>query len=151
MSYNNELYQQVILDHNKNPRNFRVIDNPTHSCHGINPLCGDDITVYLNVGDDNTIEDISFQGSGCAISKSSTSLMTAFLKGKKVEDARVVFNEFHRMVLGELDPEKEENHLGKLKLFTGIREYPSRIKCASLAWHTTIGALDKKSEGISTE
>jgi nitrogen fixation NifU-like protein len=152
MSYDNELYQQVILDHNRNPRNFHALENPTHECHGVNPLCGDDITVYLDVdAEAQTIREVSFQGSGCAISKASTSLMTSFLKGKTLEEARVIFNEFHKMVLGEFDPEKQENHLGKLKLFFGIREYPSRTKCASLAWHTMIGALDKKSQGVSTE
>jgi nitrogen fixation NifU-like protein len=152
MSYDNELYQQVILDHNRNPRNFREIENATHQCHGINPLCGDDMTVYIDVdSDEGIIKDVSFKGTGCAISKSSSSLMTAFLKGKKIDDARVIFNEFHKMVLGDFDPEKEEHHLGKLTLFMGIREYPSRTKCATLAWHTFIGALDKKSEGISTE
>jgi nitrogen fixation NifU-like protein len=152
MSYDNELYQQVILDHNRNPRNFREIENATHQCHGINPLCGDDMTIYLDVDPEaGIIKDVSFMGTGCAISKSSSSLMTAFLKGKKIDDARVIFNEFHKMVLGEFDPEKEEHHLGKLTLFMGIREYPSRTKCATLAWHTFIGALDKKTEGISTE
>lgn len=152
MSYDNELYQQVILDHNRNPKNFREIKNATHSCHGINPLCGDDMTVYLDVDEEQgVLRDISFVGTGCAISKASSSLMTAYLKGKSLEESRVIFNEFHKMVLGEMDPEKEEHHLGKLKLFRGIREYPSRTKCASLAWHTMIGALDKKTEGISTE
>lgn len=152
MSYDNELYQQVILDHNRKPRNFREIENATHQCHGINPLCGDDMTVYIDVDSEaGIIKDVSFMGTGCAISKSSSSLMTAFLKGKKIDDARVIFDEFHKMVLGEFDPEKEDHHLGKLTLFMGIREYPSRTKCATLAWHTFIGALDKKSEGISTE
>lgn len=152
MSYDNELYQQVILDHNRNPRNFREIKNATHNCHGFNPLCGDDITIYLDVDpDEQVIKDLSFVGSGCAISKASTSLMTAFLKGKKLDQARVIFDEFHKMVLGEFDPEKQEHHLGKLKLFKGIREYPSRTKCASLAWHTMIGALDKQTDGITTE
>lgn len=151
MSYSNELYQQVILDHNRKPKNFRAMESFTHSCHGVNPLCGDDITIYLDVDKDGIIQDISFMGSGCAISKASTSLMTTHLKGKKVEDSKVVFDEFHKMVLGEFDPEKEENHLGKLTLFMGVREFPSRIKCASLAWHTLIGALEKKSDGISTE
>ncbi len=152
MSYDNELYQQVILDHNRNPRNFREIKSATHSCHGVNPLCGDDMTVYLDVDSEKgVIQDISFVGTGCAISKASSSLMTAFLKGKSLEESRVIFNEFHKMVLGEFDPEKQENHLGKLKLFLGIREYPSRTKCASLAWHTMIGALDRKTEGVSTE
>jgi len=152
MSYNNELYQQVILDHNRKPKNFHELKNATHKCHGINPLCGDDITVYLDVDEaTDVIQDISFTGSGCAISKASTSLMTTFLKGKKVDDSRVVFDEFHKMVLGEFDPEKQEHHLGKLTLFMGIREYPSRTKCASLAWHTMIGALDKKTDEVSTE
>lgn len=152
MSYNNELYQQVILDHNRNPRNFREIKNATHHCHGINPLCGDDITVYVEVdAEEGVIKDVSFVGAGCAISKSSTSLMTTFVKGKKLEEARIIFDEFHKMILGEFDPETQEHHLGKLTLFMGVREYPSRTKCASLAWHTLIGALDKKSEGISTE
>ncbi|MDP6657873.1 MAG: SUF system NifU family Fe-S cluster assembly protein [Nitrospinaceae bacterium] len=152
MSYDNELYQQVILDHNRKPKNFHELKNATHKCHGINPLCGDDITVYLDVDEaTDVIQDISFTGSGCAISKASTSLMTTFLKGKKVDDSRVVFDEFHKMVLGKFDPEKQEHHLGKLTLFMGIREYPSRTKCASLAWHTMIGALDKKTDEVSTE
>jgi nitrogen fixation NifU-like protein len=128
------------------------MENPTNSCHGINPLCGDDITVYLKIDKtDGLIKDISFTGSGCAISKASTSLMTQFLKGKKIDESRLIFDEFHKMVLGEFDPEKQEHHLGKLTLFKGIREYPSRTKCASLAWHTLVGALDKKAEDISTE
>jgi len=152
MSYDNELYQQVILDHNRKPRNFHEMKNPTNTCHGINPLCGDDITVYLEVNEvDSMIKDISFIGSGCAISKASTSLMTQFLKGKKIVESRLIFDQFHKMVLGEFDPEKQEHLLGKLTLFMGIREYPSRTKCASLAWHTMIGALDKKTEGVSTE
>ena len=128
------------------------MENPTHSCHGINPLCGDDITVYLKVDDtEGLIEDISFIGSGCAISKASTSLMTHYLKGKNIDESRVIFEEFHKMVLGDFDPGKQKHHMGKLTLFMGIREYPSRTKCASLAWHTMVGALDKKTEGVSTE
>ncbi len=150
MSYDNELYQQVILDHNKKPKNFRDMEDATHSCHGFNPLCGDDYTVYLKVDGQNIIQDISFMGSGCAISKASSSLMTSFLKGKPIEDAKVVYEEFHKMVLGEFDPEKEENHLGKLKLFMGIREFPSRIKCASLSWHSMVGALNKDDK-VTTE
>jgi nitrogen fixation NifU-like protein len=150
MSYDNELYQQVILDHNKKPKNFHKMEDATHFCQGFNPLCGDDYTVYLRVDDDNVIQDVSFMGSGCAISKASSSLMTTFVKGKTVDEVKTVFQEFHKMVLGELDPEKEENHLGKLKLFVGIREFPSRIKCASLSWHSLISALDK-SEQVTTE
>ena len=150
MAYSNELYQQVILEHNRKPRNFHKMENTTHSCHGYNPLCGDDYEIYLNVDDQNIIQDVSFTGTGCAISKASTSLMTGFLKGKSAVDAKVVFEEFHKMVLGEFDPEKENNHLGKLKLFKGVREFPSRIKCASLSWHTMVGALEKNSV-VSTE
>ncbi|QPJ60628.1 MAG: SUF system NifU family Fe-S cluster assembly protein [Candidatus Nitronauta litoralis] len=150
MSYDKELYQQVILDHNKKPRNFREMEDSTHSCHGVNPMCGDDYTVYLKVTPDNIIEDASFMGSGCAISKSSSSMMTAFLKGKTTDEAKVVFDEFQKMVTGDLDPEKDEHHLGKLKMFVGVREFSSRVKCASLSWHSMIGALEKN-EKITTE
>ncbi len=150
MSYDNELYQQVILDHNKKPRNFCEMPEATHMCHGFNPLCGDDYTVYLKINADNVIEEVSFMGSGCAISKASSSLMTGFLKGKKVDEAKMIFEEFHKMVLGEMDPDQQEHHLGKLALFKGIREFPSRIKCASLSWHSMIGALEKN-EDITTE
>lgn len=150
MAYSSELYQQVILEHNKKPRNFHALNNATHRCHGYNPLCGDDYEIYLCVDDKNVVQEAGFTGSGCAISKASASLMTTYLKGKTVDESRVVFNEFHRMVLGEFDPETQENHLGKLKLFRGVREFPSRIKCASLSWHTMIGALDKN-QVVSSE
>ncbi len=150
MSYDNELYQQVILDHNKKPRNFREMPEATHSCHGFNPLCGDDYTVYLKINDDEVIEDVSFMGSGCAISKASSSLMTGFLIGKKIEETKTVFGEFHKMVLGEMDPDQQEHRLGKLALFKGIREFPSRIKCASLSWHSLMGVLEKN-ENVTTE
>ena len=150
MSYDNELYQQVILDHNRKPRNFRDMDDATHSCHGFNPLCGDDYTIYLRVDDEDIIQDISFNGSGCAISKASSSLMTDFLKGKNVNDSRVIFEEFHKMVLGEFNPDTQEHHLGKLKLFKGVQEFPSRIKCASISWHTMVGALEKNAD-VTTE
>jgi nitrogen fixation protein NifU and related proteins len=151
MSASNELYQQVILDHNRNPRNYRPMENATHACHGHNPLCGDHITVFARVSPDNgTIEDVTFQGNGCAISKASASLMTAQLKGRPVSEARILFGEFHEMVKGDLDPETQPNHLGKLKLFQGVKEYSSRIKCATLSWHALMGALDRKEE-TSTE
>jgi nitrogen fixation NifU-like protein len=149
MSRANELYQQVILDHNKNPRNYRPIADTAFVCEGHNPLCGDHITVYLEVGEDGSIKDAAFQGNGCAISKASASMMTAFLKGKSAEEAKVVFQEFHDMVRGEMDPETRENHLGKLVLFKGVREYSSRIKCASLAWHAMMGALEKQGTATS--
>ncbi len=151
MSRSNELYQQVILDHNKNPRNYRVIPDAALFCEGHNPLCGDHITVYLEVDPETKITDVSFQGNGCAISKASASMMTTFLKGKSVAEARLIFGEFHDMVRGELDPETRANHLGKLTLFQGVREYSSRIKCASLAWHALMGALEKKSVASSEE
>ncbi|MBC8284797.1 MAG: SUF system NifU family Fe-S cluster assembly protein [Nitrospinae bacterium] len=150
MDYSSELYKQVILEHNRKPRNFRVMEDSTHNCHGYNPLCGDDFEIFLKVDEENVIQDLSFKGTGCAISKASTSLMTTYLKGKKVDEARVVFEEFHKMLLGEFEPGESDHHLGKLTLFLGVREFPSRIKCASLSWHTMIGALDKN-EVISTE
>ncbi|MDB5102550.1 MAG: NifU-like protein [Fibrobacteres bacterium] len=150
MSRSNELYQQVILDHNKNPRNYREMADAAYVCEGHNPLCGDHITIYVNVDPEGRISDLSFQGNGCAISKASASMMTAFLKGKPIEEARVIFKEFHEMVTGEFDPKSRENHLGKLTLFEGVKEYSSRIKCASLAWHALMGALEKKTSA-STE
>lgn len=145
-----ELYQQMILSHNKNPKNFRVIENPSHYAEGHNPLCGDNLNVYLVVDGDGVIQDISFQGSGCAISKSAASMMTETLKGKKEDEARELFEQYHNLVTGKLDPEKEANGLGKLKIFSGIWEYPARVKCASLSWHTVKAALDNE-EVASTE
>ena len=150
MSQANELYQQVILDHNRNPRNYREMPGATHVCHGHNPLCGDNITVYAKVGPDGILEDLSFQGNGCAISKASASLMTTQLKGKPIDEARMLFGEFHEMVKGNLNPETQPNHLGKLKLFEGVKEYSSRIKCATLSWHALMGAMDRLEEA-STE
>ena len=150
MSQANDLYQQVILDHNRNPRNFRPLPGATHTCHGHNPLCGDDITVFAKVDAAGALEDLSFQGIGCAISKASASLMTSQLKGKPVAEAKALFREFHDLVIGDLNPETQANHLGKLKLFQGVKEYSARIKCATLAWHALMGALEKK-ETASTE
>jgi nitrogen fixation NifU-like protein len=151
MSQANELYQQVILDHNRNPRNYRPLPDATHACHGHNPLCGDNITVFAKVDPtDQTLVDLSFQGNGCAICKASASLMTSQLKGKPLSEAKELFGEFHEMVQGHLDPETTPNHLGKLKLFQGVKEYSSRIKCATLAWHALMGALERQ-ENASTE
>ncbi|MGE0104408.1 MAG: Fe-S cluster assembly sulfur transfer protein SufU [Blastocatellales bacterium] len=150
MSDISELYQQVILDHNKKPRNFRRLDNPDREQEGYNPLCGDQLTIYLEM-DGDVISDVGFQGSGCAISKASASMMTTAVKGKTIAEAEVLFNEFHRMVKGELDPEQEENHLGRLKILSGVREFPARVKCASLSWHTLHAALENKGETVSTE
>jgi nitrogen fixation NifU-like protein len=150
MSYSPDLYQRVILDHNKNPKNYREMGDATHQSEGFNPLCGDHLTVYLKVGADEVIEDVSFKGDGCAISKSSASMMTAYLRGKTIHQAETAFSEFHRMVLGELDPASEETSLGRLTIFQGVREYPSRTKCASLCWHTVTAAL-KNEESTTTE
>ena len=149
MSELSELYQQVILDHNKKPRNFHKIDSANHTAEGRNPLCGDELTVYAQL-EDGTLKDVSFEGSGCAISKAAASMMTVAVKGKTKEDAEVLFNEFHSMVTGELDEEKEPNHLGRLTIFSGVREFPVRVKCASLAWHTLKAALDDQTL-VSTE
>jgi nitrogen fixation protein NifU and related proteins len=149
MSELSELYQQVILDHNKKPRNFRVMEAANRRAEGYNPLCGDQLTVYMDLEGDQ-VKDVSFEGSGCAISKASASMMTQAVKGKSLEEAEALFNEFHRMVTGELDEESEPNHLGRLTIFSGVREFPARVKCATLSWHTMHAAL-KGEEVVSTE
>lgn len=145
-----ELYQQVILDHNKSPRNFRKIDNASRFAEGYNPLCGDRIDIYLNFDNDN-ISDISFQGSGCAISKASASLMTSMLKGKTRKEAEEIFNRFHNLVTDKLGDNPDLEDLGKLAVFAGVREFPARVKCASLAWHTMMNALNSNDKMVSTE
>ena len=142
-----ELYQEVILDHNKRPRNFRVLDGPSHHAEGYNPLCGDRLKLFLNVEGDR-ISDVGFQGSGCAISRASASLMTDAIKGRSVGEARELFERFHRMVT--TPPDKTVEDLGKLSVLAGVREFPVRVKCASLAWHTLKAALDRE-ERTSTE
>ena len=146
----NELYQQVILDHNKKPRNYGDLEGATHQAEGYNPLCGDHLYVHLNVSDSGHIEDLKFKGEGCAISKASASMMTMILKGKPEAEAKIIIEEFKKLVKGELDPEKDEHHLGRLKIFSGIWRYPSRVKCAILAWHATSGALDNETT-VTTE
>jgi len=145
-----ELYQQVILDHNKSPRNFRKIENPTQMAEGFNPLCGDHIDIFLTV-EDGIVKDVSFQGSGCAISKASASLMTSIVKGKTKEEAEKLFARFHDLVTGKLGDNPQIEDLGKLAVFAGVREFPVRVKCASLAWHTMINALNNKDEKVTTE
>ena len=149
MSELSELYQQVILDHNKKPRNFKELEGANRVAEGFNPLCGDQLKVFMRV-DDGAVQEVSFVGSGCAISKASASMMTQSLKGKGRDEALVLFEEFHRMVLGELDEEAEPNHLGRLKIFGGVRDYPARVKCASLPWHTMHAALEGE-ETATTE
>jgi nitrogen fixation protein NifU and related proteins len=147
MSDLSDLYQEVILDHNRRPRTFRVLENATHHAEGYNPLCGDRLDLFLKV-DGDVIADVGFQGSGCAISKASASLMTDSLKGRAVADARALFDRFHRMVTTPPDVDVED--LGKLSVFAGVREFPVRVKCASLAWHTLKAALER-SERTTTE
>ncbi len=149
MSELSDLYQEVILDHNKNPRNFREIETATNTADGNNPLCGDALRVYVEM-DGDKVADVAFKGSGCAISKASASMMTQTVKGKSKEEAEILFSEFQKMVTGELDAETDENSLGKLKIFAGVLEFPARVKCASLSWHTLHAALNEEAE-ISTE
>ena len=149
MSDLRELYQQVILDHNKTPRNFREIANPTARVDGYNPLCGDHYTVFVDI-DDDKIKDISFTGNGCAISKSSASVMTTTVKGKRTEDAERLFEIFHKLVTGE-PAGLSEAELGRLAAFSGVSEFPARVKCATLAWHTLHSALQDEQEVVTTE
>ena len=149
MSELNELYQEVILDHNRRPHNFRVIESPTARQEGYNPLCGDRLTLYLTL-DGDTIKDAAFQGSGCAISKASASLMTDAVKGKTVAEARELFDRFHAMITS--DPDMPADDMGKLSVLAGVREFPTRVKCASLAWHTMKAAVAHESDApVTTE
>ena len=149
MSELSDLYQEVILEHNKNPRNFREIDDADQTADGKNPLCGDALRVYLKM-DGDVVGDVAFKGSGCAISKASASMMTQAVKGKTRAEAEVLFNEFHDMVTGEMDIGAQENHLGKLKIFAGVLEFPARVKCASLSWHTLHAAMQGE-DAVTTE
>jgi nitrogen fixation NifU-like protein len=148
MSELRDLYQEVILDHNRRPRNFGPLPAANRQAEGYNPLCGDKVTVFLDV-EDGRIAGVSFQGSGCAISTASASLMTEALAGRTVAEARELFRDFHDLVTtgaGEGSPE-----LGKLTVFGGVREFPMRVKCATLAWHTLLAALEAKDQPVSTE
>ena len=149
MSELSDLYQEVILEHNKNPRNFREIPDADKRALGNNPLCGDALQVFVAM-DGDTISDVAFKGSGCAISKASASMMTQAAKGKSREEAEELFKEFQKMVTGELNIDEDENRLGKLKIFAGVLEFPARVKCASLSWHTLHAAL-KGDEAVTTE
>lgn len=152
MSELREIYQQVVLDHYKKPRNYRRIEPCPHSAHGHNPLCGDRVTVYVQVKD-GAIDDISFEGSGCAICTASASLMTESLKGKSETEAETLFQRFHHLLTAEGSKEtgNGEAELGKLQVFEGVREFPVRIKCATLPWHTFHAALRSKEEPVTTE
>lgn len=138
-----ELYQEVILDHSKRPRNFRELEAASHQAKGHNPLCGDRLSLFLLV-DDGVIQDVSFKGAGCAISTASASILTEMLKGKALEEADAIFGEFHELLTAPEAPADSEM-LGKLAVFAGVRDYPVRVKCATLAWHTFKAALEKAS------
>jgi nitrogen fixation NifU-like protein len=150
MSDLRDLYQEVILDHYKRPRNFRRIEEGARHVEGNNPLCGDRLTVYAQV-EDGVVKDLSFEGSGCAISTASASLMTEALKGKTPEEAEELFRKFHELVTGDHEQSPETEGLGKLAVFAGVREFPARVKCASLAWHTVRAALQGEETTVSTE
>jgi nitrogen fixation NifU-like protein len=149
MSELRDLYQEVILDHNRRPRNFRVIDGATRTIEGRNPLCGDHLTLFLRVNGD-VIEDASFQGSGCAISKASASLMTDSIKGKTIPEVEALFDAVHRMVTAR-GSDQDAERLGKLSVLAGVSEFPVRIKCASLAWHALHTALKEQADAVTTE
>ena len=150
MSDLRDLYQEVILDHNRHPRNFKVLAGATCKADGYNPLCGDRLTIYLHV-DGDVIRDASFEGQGCAISRASASLLTDSVKGKTVAEAEALFRRFHQMVTSPPDSQEDFSDLGKLFVLAGVREYPVRVKCASLAWHTLHSAVEKKGETVTTE
>jgi len=144
-----DLYQEVVFDHNRNPRNFRKMEDADRTVEGHNPLCGDRITLYLKF-DDGRIADVSFQGQGCAISTASASLMTEIVKGKTIEEAEHLFEAFHQIVTGR-DDDLKLKELGKLAVLAGVRQYPSRIKCATLPWHSLEAALKGEEQPVSTE
>ncbi len=150
MSDVGQLYQEVILDHCKKPRNFHKLDGANRNAEGYNPLCGDKVTVYVKL-EDGLVRDIGFQGSGCAISTASASMMTTSLKGKTLAEAEALFQSFHRLVTGQPDRAMDHVELGKLAVFSGISEFPVRVKCATLPWHTLHAALKGKGQTVSTE
>ncbi len=145
-----ELYQSVILDHKRKPRNFRTSEEANRRAEGHNPICGDDVTVYLTV-DDDVVRDVAFQGSGCAISTASASLMTEAIRGKKCAEVREIFDRFHELVTGDPAREGDGRGLGKLAVFAGVRQFPMRVKCATLPWHTVRAALEGGGESVTTE
>ena len=145
-----DLYQEVILDHNKRPRNYHKLEHANHVAEGRNPLCGDHYTIYLSVEND-IVKEIAFEGSGCAISKASASMMSTELKGKRITEVKKIFEIFHKVVTGEADVMKHLEELGKLAAFAGVSEFPVRVKCATLAWHALNSALDGREQSVSTE
>ena len=149
MSNLNELYQEILLEHNNKPRNFRKLEDASSTAEGYNPLCGDQITLYLKLVDD-VVEDVGFQGVGCAISRASASMMTQSVKGKSLDEANGIFNAFHEMITHP-DTEPDYDTLGDLETLAGVNEYPTRIKCAVLAWHTMRSALSNDGQTVTTE
>lgn len=154
MSDLRDLYQELIVDHSKKPRNFREMPEANRAADGFNPLCGDKLRLYLKVDGDDVIQDASFKGSGCAISTASASIMTAMIKGQTVERARDMFETFHQLVTrpaAEMDPADAGIGLGKMAVFAGVNEFPARVKCATLPWHTLKNALENRQEAAKTE
>jgi nitrogen fixation protein NifU and related proteins len=145
-----DLYQEVILDHHRKPRNFRKIEQANRQADGLNPLCGDKLSVYIQI-ENGVIKDIGFIGAGCAISTASASMMTESLKGKTETEARNIFERFHQMVTNHSNPQPDPAALGKLAAFSGVKEYPVRVKCATLAWHTMRAALEGQQGTVATE
>ncbi len=145
-----ELYQEVILDHGKNPRNFHASEDATNEARGNNPLCGDQLVIYLKLDGDRKVADASFVGKGCAISMASASMMTDLLKGRSAEEAQAMFEVFHDMCTGEAENVELDEEIEKLRVLSGVREFPTRVKCATLPWHTMVAALKGEDE-ISTE
>ena len=145
-----DLYQEVVIDHSKQPRNFRKVEGATRTAEGFNPLCGDQLTLYVKLAN-GVIEDIGFQGTGCAISKASASLMTAALKGKKQDEALALFKRVHVLLTDGPNGEVKPEEVGKLAALSGVWEFPMRVKCATLAWHTLRSALEGEGDGVSTE
>lgn len=146
MSELRDLYQEVILDHNRSPRNFGELADATHDAEGFNPLCGDKLKLYLRIADDTVLE-AQFIGSGCAISTASASLLTESIKGKSLAQTKILFHQIHAMLLDKQTDQSES--LGKLEVLSGVKEYPTRIKCASLAWHTLVAALEQKTSATT--
>lgn len=146
-----ELYQTVILDHNKAPRNFGALDGADRQADGHNPVCGDQLTVFLKLDEADVVDDIRFEGSGCAISTASASLMTEFVKGKRLEEVEAAFERFHEVVTGPPSEPVSAPDLGKLAVFSGVREYPMRVKCATLSWHTLRAAIEGEASPAKTE
>ena len=145
-----DLYQEVILDHQRNPRNFRVIPQADRATDGHNPLCGDKLTIYVKLAD-HVVRDVSFQGVGCAISMASASLMTEHLKGKSIDEIEDLFDSFHAMLTAEMNGVQDFDSLGKLRVFEGVRQFPVRVKCATLPWHTLRAAVEGSGKTVSTE